>query len=196
LSGVVGQAAVCRSPALAAGGDDALASPSGELPILFTHRTTMVPRAIAGAPRSSNAAIRAGRWADRRRPGVKAAETFGAAWVDRARRFGAGFASVESVADHAHRPARAAQLRSRSRPPRRVNAQLQGDGARMIFEPAKFARRGSQSSGSSEPRASARRPRRVVPRAPAGGRRGGSARAALLWACRRRRGACGSSGRR
>jgi DNA-binding MarR family transcriptional regulator len=33
------------------------ASPSGELPILFTHRTTMVLRAIAEFPRSSNAAI-------------------------------------------------------------------------------------------------------------------------------------------
>jgi DNA-binding MarR family transcriptional regulator len=33
------------------------ASPSGELPILFTHRTTLVLRAIAALPRSSNAAI-------------------------------------------------------------------------------------------------------------------------------------------
>ena len=33
------------------------ASPSGELPILFTHRTTLVLRAIAASPRSSNAAI-------------------------------------------------------------------------------------------------------------------------------------------
>jgi AcrR family transcriptional regulator len=32
-------------------------SPSGELPILFTHRTTMVLRAIAAKPRSSNGAI-------------------------------------------------------------------------------------------------------------------------------------------
>jgi DNA-binding MarR family transcriptional regulator/AcrR family transcriptional regulator len=32
-------------------------SPSGELPILFTHRTTLVLRAIAATPRSSNAAI-------------------------------------------------------------------------------------------------------------------------------------------
>jgi AcrR family transcriptional regulator len=33
------------------------ASPSGELPILFTHRTTQVLRAIASSPRSSNADI-------------------------------------------------------------------------------------------------------------------------------------------
>ena len=32
-------------------------SPGGEVPILFTHRTTLVLRAIAACPRSSNAAI-------------------------------------------------------------------------------------------------------------------------------------------
>jgi DNA-binding MarR family transcriptional regulator len=32
-------------------------SPGGEVPILFTHRTTLVLRAIAASPRSSNAAI-------------------------------------------------------------------------------------------------------------------------------------------